>query len=371
MTARRTGWSDDGQSDPAATAPTETGRAATDPVASRARLTVENGSVDTPGAWRRWTALVVVALAPVAIGLMTGPVRDRLPEPLPTHWSGTAPDGFTSFAGFTGGLLVVSVLSLLVALVALLLPRVEPAIRRGSVAAAAALAWGATALWTTVIGIAVDVPVAQSAELTWATRIFGVPAAFAPFVLVPVGLAALAASMIFGRTPQPIAPAREDADLPVARLGADERVHFATRLTAPVLGAAAAVPAVAALVTSIAGLPITVAVALGVVAVAMSTLGTARLVVDRTGLTLTLGILGWPRKRIAVGEITRASVTTVRPVEWGGWGYRVTTGRSALVLRAGPGLVVDLVDGRRFAVTLDDPATPAGLLNALRERVSG
>ena len=40
-------------------------------------------------------------------------------------------------------------------------------------------------------------------------------------------------------------------------------------------------------------------------------------------------------------------------------------GRSALVLRGGPGMVVDLVDGRRFAVTLDDPAEPVAILNAL------
>ena len=34
----------------------------------------------------------------------------------------------------------------------------------------------------------------------------------------------------------------------------------------------------------------------------------------------------------------------------------------------GPGLVLDLTDGRRFAVTVADPRTPAALLNALRHR---
>jgi hypothetical protein len=32
--------------------------------------------------------------------------------------------------------------------------------------------------------------------------------------------------------------------------------------------------------------------------------------------------------------------------------------------------VLHLADGRRFAVTLDDPETPAALLNALRARIT-
>jgi hypothetical protein len=43
-------------------------------------------------------------------------------------------------------------------------------------------------------------------------------------------------------------------------------------------------------------------------------------------------------------------------------------GRSALVLRSGPAVVLTLSDGRRFAVTVDDPQTPAALLDAFRAR---
>lgn len=53
-----------------------------------------------------------------------------------------------------------------------------------------------------------------------------------------------------------------------------------------------------------------------------------------------------------------------------GWlGYRVAPGRSALVLHAGPGLVIERRNGNLFAVTLTDPETPAGLLTALARPV--
>ena len=70
-------------------------------------------------------------------------------------------------------------------------------------------------------------------------------------------------------------------------------------------------------------------------------------------------------------RIAGVEVAEIDPLEWGGWGYRVTPGRSALVLRRGPGLVIHQSDGRRFAVTLDDPRTPAALLTALQSRARG
>lgn len=76
-----------------------------------------------------------------------------------------------------------------------------------------------------------------------------------------------------------------------------------------------------------------------------------------------------PIKRIRLDQMASVSAESIDPMQWGGWGYRVMPGRSALVLRSGPGLVVQMTDGRRFAVTLPDPDTPAALLNALRARV--
>jgi len=53
-----------------------------------------------------------------------------------------------------------------------------------------------------------------------------------------------------------------------------------------------------------------------------------------------------------------ALVLSLRPSEWGGWGYRIMPGRSAIVLRSGPGLVVTTTSGTQFAISLADPQTP-------------
>jgi hypothetical protein len=73
-------------------------------------------------------------------------------------------------------------------------------------------------------------------------------------------------------------------------------------------------------------------------------------------------------------QIVGASVIDLKPREWGGWGYRGSRrafGRAAVVLRAGPAIRLDLTDRRTFAVTVDDAATGAGLVNDLRARIGG
>ena len=63
----------------------------------------------------------------------------------------------------------------------------------------------------------------------------------------------------------------------------------------------------------------------------------------------------------------------VRPTEWGGWGYRgspTLMKRAAVVLRAGPGIRLDLHDGKVFVVTIDNPEIPARLLNTEASRLT-
>lgn len=96
-------------------------------------------------------------------------------------------------------------------------------------------------------------------------------------------------------------------------------------------------------------------------------LASIRVTADAGGLDVKYGVLPWPSTSIAVDRIESASVIDVRPMEWGGWGYRGTLTlmrQAAVVLRAGPGIRVDLIDGRVFVVTVDDPEVGAALLNA-------
>ena len=88
----------------------------------------------------------------------------------------------------------------------------------------------------------------------------------------------------------------------------------------------------------------------------------------RRGLRVVSRALGIPLRRIPLASMASVSTAALRPSEWGGWGYRMSPGRSALILRAGPGLVVTTTHGSEFAISLSDPETPAALLETLRRR---
>ncbi|MFG2567797.1 DUF1648 domain-containing protein [Streptomyces sp. NPDC048567] len=88
-------------------------------------------------------------------------------------------------------------------------------------------------------------------------------------------------------------------------------------------------------------------------------------IVDRRGITVS-GLLPWPRIRVPLDRIEAAASRDIRPfTEYGGWGYRIRPGRSGVMIRSGEGIVARLTNGRDFAVTVDDSATGAALLNTL------
>ena len=103
-----------------------------------------------------------------------------------------------------------------------------------------------------------------------------------------------------------------------------------------------------------------------VAGLAALSLATLHVRADRQGLHVKYSVLPWPSTHIDMADIKTASVIDVRPMQWGGWGYRGSLKlmkQAAVVHRAGPGLRLDLNDGKVFAVTVDHPATPAALLN--------
>lgn len=103
-----------------------------------------------------------------------------------------------------------------------------------------------------------------------------------------------------------------------------------------------------------------VAVMVFAIAILLSHVGVT---VGDHGLRVRLG--GIPVRRIALEEIGSVGVIDLNPGEWGGWGYRMVPGRAAVVLRRGEAIEVRFPSGRRFAVTVDDAATGAALLNGL------
>jgi hypothetical protein len=95
--------------------------------------------------------------------------------------------------------------------------------------------------------------------------------------------------------------------------------------------------------------------------------------VDRRGLTIACGPLGWPRHTVPLADIASAERTDIDPWRVGGWGLRkvpTRPGATAIVVRAGDGIRVLRRDGRELLVTVPDAATGAALLNDLSSRAA-
>lgn len=308
----------------------------------------------TRSAGRRTLAFGVLPLLLLAAAALPGPLLgDRLPDPLASHWTlDGGVDGTLSrdvlWMGACGAwLLAWAVVSLRLRGRATRLPEAVPVLAGGGFVAGLAFALAIANL---------DAPSAQDAE-TPSVALVLAPVAFG----AAAGLAAWWAER--GRawsTPAPPAPGPALADAattPVVWVGA------ASGRVMHVTGAAiAAVVAGIAVVTGIWGV-LVVAVVAGLTSFA---LGSVQVVAGPRGLVVRVSPFGLPVRTIAAAEIVSAEAAHIRPERWGGYGWRFSgTGASAVVLRRGPGLVVHGTDGRRFAVTVDDPETGVAVLNAI------
>lgn len=100
-------------------------------------------------------------------------------------------------------------------------------------------------------------------------------------------------------------------------------------------------------------------------------LGWIRVHAGPRGLEVYYGPIPFPLTRISLAEIRSARAETMSPGSSGGWGYRgilSLTGRAAIFLRSGEGLLLDLTRDRRFSISIDDASSAAGLLNDLIAR---
>ncbi len=93
-----------------------------------------------------------------------------------------------------------------------------------------------------------------------------------------------------------------------------------------------------------------------------------KVTVDNEGLKASLG--GIFRRRFPLSEIYAVKAVELIPNEWGGWGYRTAPGRTAMVVRGGEAIDIQLTNGHRFAVNVDDAATGAGLLKGLLQEAN-
>ncbi|MEV0149927.1 MULTISPECIES: hypothetical protein [unclassified Nonomuraea] len=304
-----------------------------------------------------WGLLVsaVLAAAPLA-------VRDRLPDPIATHWSGgSAPDGAMPLAvSATASVALWSVLWVTLAVVA---PMAQER-RNGRAGWWGALA-GDAVLFLGMSGTTLS---ANLDAASWTeARLSGWQAA------VVVG-ASLAVGVLTGylRRGETDPPSAGESAPPSLRLQAGRRVVWIGRagnrwLAAVTVAAGAALCVLAVLVLlgladggSARALPgLGIALAVGLFTSSL----TARVTED--GLAIGLGPLGWPVRRIRLDAIERAWSETRSPVEVGGWGFRGLPGSATIMLRGGECLVVRYRSGGRLAISVDDAGRGASLINAL------
>ena len=185
-----------------------------------------------------------------------------------------------------------------------------------------------------------------------------------PVWVLPLSLAVGALAGLAGHrtAPQPAAPVGGPPPAPPLAIGANERVSWSRRVSVPwARPVALLVLAVGGGIALLDG-PGPVALVAVLVAGTALVLGSARVTVDRHGLTVALGLLGRPRVHVPAEDVASATTADVAPMRFGGWGYRVVPGGRGIIVRGGPALVVTRRSGRRLTVTVDDPGTAAGLL---------
>ncbi len=307
---------------------------------------------------RRVATTILLPLAVlIAIVLPALLLADRLPSPLATHWNGSGqPDGRTDGGIFFGVIVAVW----LGAWAALLLGA-----RRDERQFAAPWVLG---LGGFLVGIAGLTVIANLDAAAWADADeLSLLAALGPISLALL-LVAIAWRLEWS---VPVSPVVRPSSPPsTTTLQPGERFFWSGSAQAswwfPVaLGVIGMTSAAAAFLS---GAPTALLLAIGV-AVPLLALWTSRtrLTVTPAGVQARLGAR-IPRRIVPVETIVAAEAIDVVPLQWGGWGWRVTPKATGLIVRRGEGVRLQLTSGRDLVVTIDDAGTAASLINELVRR---
>ncbi|MFG1701681.1 hypothetical protein ACFLIM_00685 [Nonomuraea sp. M3C6] len=312
-----------------------------------------------------WGLAVTAALVLLPLAL-----RDRLPDPEATHWG---PDGVANGSMPFTASVVVGVLLWVVpwlAGLAFAVPGRALDRRLGRTYWCGALAF--TSVFA--LGIRLTTLLANLDAPDWThARLSG-------WHVIALVLAAAAAAVVAGYLGrgEPDQPRPEGERPPRLRLRAGERTVWVGHVSNPwlvaVTGVAVAVIGVLAVLRLIGVIPGAAAgtalpaLALVLVAGVMTAAVTVR--VSDDGVAIGFGPLGWPVRRIRLSQIVSAYPEVRHPSQVGGWGFRGLPGSATIMLRGGDCLIIRYRSGGQLAISIDDAARGASLINALiAERV--
>ena len=322
--------------------------------------------LDLPGAAAVAIGLVIAVLAAAPFLLWW----HRLPSPMAVHWDAAgAPDGAISKAAAAALSVIPAGLCGLLA-AALCLP-VAAGNRSPASLGAAKLASITAGIGTLLAVTGWATAAANAGAGSWhAAARLGLPLialGVVAGILVLLGMAGLTqvrrrASAAGAAAEAPPGPS---GLLGPGQLGAWTGRARLTWWVPVVLIVAAAVNVVLALVRGVA---LVLLIPLLILLLVYLALGWVRVTVDWRGLRIRYGALPWPVTTFPLPRIAAAEQIDLKPMQWGGWGYRgsrTAFGRAAVVLRGGAAIRLRLTDGSEFAVTVDGAATGAALLTDL------
>jgi hypothetical protein len=314
---------------------------------------------------------IVGALVAGALTLPALALRDRLPDPVATHWNGgSTPDGSTGLLAHV--LMALALWAVLLAVQLGLAAQGRLFARRlsrtywwASLAGGAALLLG---MEVTTLGANLDRASWKEAELpVWAVLA----------VLAVTVLAGVLAGLLARGGPDQVVPTGEEA--PRLRLRPGQRSVWVSRVTNSwllLLSALSLAVLVVLGVTALSGvLPAAVgasvlpgAALILLVGLLATSVGVR---VSEDGVAIGFGPLGWPVRRIRLSKIESAWTEERFPSQVGGWGLRGVPGSAAIMLRGGECLVLRYRSGGQLVISIDDAARGAALINALiEERVA-
>lgn len=302
---------------------------------------------------RRVVVAVLALVIPVLVWVSHLAYADITPDPMPTHWGPSGVDGTAAAWPYFWAILAASgVLGIAAVAVAAFAHSTHSG--RMLVAMLTFGAWVAGVPYIESLLLSRHVADAHDVSMPWYAVLGGVGVP----ILVGAGV-----YWLHGRTAPPARRRVPAATIPLADT---ERVTWVghahstpMRLLSPALMVAAA---------AVVFFSVPAAIATGVSAIACAWASVIAVRVDADGLHTLWGPFGWPRPHIRLHNIAEVHAEQIHPMEWGGWGYRVSGRGVAAVVRGGPGLVVERVTGPAYAVTVDHADEGASVLHALLAR---
>ncbi|TFH56504.1 DUF3093 family protein [Glutamicibacter arilaitensis] len=331
------------------------------------------------------TLVILLVILPAAIvAICYALLSGKLPEMTATHWGSTStyPDGFTRTAVFVPVCIGLSILGAAVGLVSLRL-RNNLGLLVGLLFAGGVLSWTTAGVF---VGSAVPTALAESAETAVIGGMMIVMIVCSLMGLVPLWISGIYqqyAKDFNAQRQARIDQAQGFSRQPVVQEEAMVQQEFKQSMAAPwwmwllclvvpgVLVVAVLLPMVTgeSQDTGIASQIITGVLCL-LVCVLMLSLVWIRVSIKKDRFRVSSAVLGFPMRTIDVADIESVTSEKIVPMMWGGWGWRIIPGGSAIVMKEHEGLVFELKNRKRFAVTIPESQQAAQLLNARLARTA-